>query len=154
MNKQINTRKKAEKRKNRKKWKKNKIINKFIYFIQIIIPIIISVISMIISVISVRITMKENRKNDLILKPRFSLEKDTKTDKDNLFIWKIKNLGGEINNATINPIVQVTFSVYNDNKEVALDIHNYYSDYKYNDSDSSFYVNDDKKDELESLFSL
>lgn len=117
------------------------------------IPIIVSLISIIISIITAIITIKESRRNELILKPRFSLEKNEDVDNNGLFIWKISNLGGGISNATIYPIMCVSFSFYNKQGkciEITLQISDYYCDnYFYRNSDGSFYIKDDKQSKLD-----
>lgn len=119
----------------------------------VIIPIVLSFASFIVSIISVRITVKESNKNELILKPRFSLEKNEDLDEDGSFVWKICNLGGAISNATIYPRMYVVLSYFNEDTENNVDITfefiDYYSDnFYYRNSDGTFYVKDDKQKEL------
>lgn len=120
-----------------------------------IIPIIFSLISIVISIITVRITIKNSYQNELILRPRFSLEKDIIEAKTGSFIWKISNLGGAISNATIYPMMYVTFSAFNVEEDkdidVVLEMTDYYNEnnYYYSNSDGSFYIKDDRQFELE-----
>ncbi len=134
------------KKNNKRKEKKTK-------FVINIVPIIISVVSLIVSIITVGITIKEEHKNELILTPRFSLEKNTEVDENGLFIWKISNLGGAISNATIYPVMYISFSFYNKEQkkdiDITLEMSGYYNNYYYRNSDGSFYVKDDKQSELD-----
>lgn len=118
-----------------------------------IIPFVISLVSIVISIITVVITIKESKLNELILQPRFSLEKNEDTNESDSFVWKISNLGGSISNATIYPTMYVTFSSLsgdnNKNVDITLQFIDYYSDnFYYKNSDGTFYVKDDKESKL------
>lgn len=120
-----------------------------------IVPIIFSLISIVVSIVTVRITIKNSYQNELILRPRFSLEKNINESKTESFIWKISNLGGAISNATIYPMMYVTFSIFDEDKDedidIVLELIDYYGDnnYYYSNSDGTFYIKDDRHFELE-----
>lgn len=118
-----------------------------------IITISISFFAFVISIISLRVAIKDSKQNELILKPRFSLEKNEDLDEDGSFVWKISNIGGAINNATIYPRMYVSLSYFNEETENNVDItfkfSDYYSDnFYYRNSDETFYIKDDKQAEL------
>lgn len=118
----------------------------FNYFLVIIVPIIFSIIT-------IWYVKKENTRNEQILEPKFSLEKNI--DEGGSLVWKICNSGGEINNAIIYPTLYVTFWIYNDeldiDAEVTIEILGYYSENNcyYNNSDETFYIKDKKQLQLD-----
>ncbi len=78
-------------------------------------------------------------------------------DKNGSFIWKISNLGGAISNATIYPMMYVSFSIYDKELDeyinVIVEMTDYYSanNCYYRNSDGSFYIKDDKQSELDAF---
>lgn len=106
----------------------------------------------IISILGVLIPAIEFYRNEQILKPEFSLERNV--EGDGSLIWKIYNSGGAISNAIIYPTMYVTFFFYDEEQDedidITLEILGYYDEnnYPYNYSDAAFYVKDDKQSEI------
>ncbi len=137
----------GKKKKTKGKNKKNrKRIKKYLnFFIVAIIPIIIAIMAQLYSI-------KDDNRNDEVLKPRFSIEKNIA--EDGFLTWKISNSGGAINNATIYPSIYVSFLFYNEDKDedtdITIEILGYYGEnsYSYNSSDEAFYIKDEKQAKL------
>lgn len=97
-------------------------------------------------------SIKDDNRNDEVLKPRFSIEKNIA--EDGFLTWKISNSDGAINNATVYPSIYVSFLFYDEDKDedtdITIEIIGYYDEnsYSYNSSDGAFYIKDEKQDEF------
>lgn len=109
----------------------------------------------IISILGVLVPVIEFCRNEQILKPRFSIERNI--EEDGSLIWKIYNAWEAISNPKIYPTIHVTFFLYDEEKEESIDISlefpDYYveNDYQYSNTDGMFYVTDKKQSELDSF---
>lgn len=96
-------------------------------------------------------TKKQNVREEQVLEPKFSLEKNI--DTDGKLVWKVCNTDGEINNAIIYPTLYITFWISNDelelDTEITVEILDHYSGKNYyNNQDKTFYVEDKKQLQL------
>lgn len=146
--KNIENKKNNEIRNNENKNNKNiiKFIKKFFVILGAIVPLI-----------SLFIAIKNYYREEKILEPKFSLEKNE--NEDGTLTLRIFNSGGTISNAIVYPTMYVTLSYYDEKSdndiEVMIDILGYYNDENYyNSTDKAFYVKDDKCSELNEFIKI
>lgn len=133
----------SKKEKNKKK-NRTKKMKKCFNVLCIIIPIVCTLIG-------IWYTKKQNVREEQVLEPKFSLEKNI--DTDGKLVWKVCNTDGEINNAIIYPTLYITFWISNDelelDTEITVEILDHYSGKNYyNNQDKTFYVEDKKQLQL------
>lgn len=113
----------------------------------------ISIVSITISVCTLYYTKNENHRKEMLLEPRFTINKSIEENGD--IYWQIINTGGTINNVDIYPMMYLELNFLNtDNDEIStvkLYLMNYFSEecYHYNVSDNTFYVNDYQQNSLQ-----
>lgn len=106
---------------------------------------------------TVFISIKNYYREEKILEPKFTLEKDV--NEDGTFTLQLFNSGGAIYNPVIKPTVYVEFSRYDEKSdndiEVIINIAGYYEDqYEYSSEDGAFYIKDNKYPDLEEFIKI
>lgn len=138
--------KKSKKKKNKNKKDKNK--RKYLKFYKVLVPFG----SGLIAIIGIFIALKEKYREEAILEPRFSLERNI--NEDGSLTWKIYNSGGEISNAIIYPTMHITFFYENrktnEDIDITLEVPDYFveNNFGYSTLDGAFYIIDEKENEL------